>query len=68
MSDKEHLTLTVRQFAELIQVSVPTAYRIVGETGFPAFHVGRKVLIHRRALDAWLSDQVQNSDTMREVR
>lgn len=56
----EHLTLTVKQLAARMQVSMPTAYAMTEQEGFPAFRVGKKKLIVLAALERWLNEQVGN--------
>ena len=61
----ERLTLTVRQFAEMVQVSMPTAYAMVNQEGFPKFRVGKKILIPQAALKRWLNEQVHDEQRAR---
>jgi excisionase family DNA binding protein len=56
----EKLTITVKEFKDMIGVSVVTAYNIVNRADFyPAMRFGRKILINRKALDKWLDEQTQ---------
>ena len=41
----EQLTMTVRDMAKLMNISLPTAYELVKTKGFPVIHVGNKILI-----------------------
>lgn len=56
MSD-ERITLTVREMAELLGVSYNTANQLTWRENFPVIQIGRKKLIPREALDAWLLEQ-----------
>lgn len=56
MSD-ERITLTVREMAEMLGVSYNTANQLTWRENFPVIQIGRKKLIPREALDAWLLEQ-----------
>ena len=49
--DYTKLTLTVAEAATILGVSLPTAYTLVHSAGFPAFTIGRKLLISRQGLE-----------------
>ena len=51
------LTLTVDQMAKVMNISRNTAYELVKQPGFPCFHVGKRILVNRDMLQAWLNDQ-----------
>lgn len=55
--DKEKLAISVREAAELLGISVPTAYELARRADFPAFHVGRRTLVDRAGLARWVSAQ-----------
>lgn len=48
------MTLTVPEVAAELHVSKPTAYKIVKEPGFPAFCIGRRVLVDRQGFAEWM--------------
>lgn len=47
--------MTVAQMAEFLHVSSDTAYELVHSRGFPAFRVGRKILVTREKLMEWIA-------------
>ena len=51
------LTLTVPQMAKEMNISRNTAYELTKQKGFPCFRVGKRVLINRDMLQAWLDEQ-----------
>lgn len=51
------LTLTVPQMAKELNISRNTAYELTKQKGFPCFRVGKRVLINRDMLQAWLDEQ-----------
>lgn len=53
LSDKR-LTLTVPEVAELLGISVISAYNLAKRQDFPAIRVGKRVVIPRAAFDRWL--------------
>lgn len=57
----EKFTLTVRQFADRMQVSMPTAYAMTEQKGFPLLRVGTKKLIPLAALDEWIKQQTSGA-------
>ena len=50
-------TWTVREFAEEIGVSLPTAYNMTEEPNFPLFRVGRKKLVIVSGVERWLAER-----------
>lgn len=54
----EKLAISVSKMAEIMDVSRPTAYRILEQPDFDAaFRVGGRVLISRERLAAWIDRQ-----------
>lgn len=51
------LAISVRETAEILGISVPTAYELARRADFPAFHVGRRTLVDRAGLTRWVSAQ-----------
>lgn len=47
--------MTVAQMAEFLHISSDTAYELVHSRGFPAFRVGRKILVTREKLMEWIA-------------
>ncbi len=52
----EKPTLTVDEAAKYIGVSRPKMYEMTRAQGFPAIHVGRRILINRQSLLRWLEE------------
>lgn len=55
--NEKSITLTVEQAAALMQVSRPTLLNWTRRQDFPCFRVGRKILVVRRGLEAWATQQ-----------
>jgi len=48
------MTLTVKEMAAMLNVSMPTAYELVHRDGFPTIRMGRKILVNADMLQKWL--------------
>lgn len=53
---EKELTLTVKEMAAALKISLPTAYQMTEQPGFPLIRIGRKKLIRRAALEKWLDE------------
>lgn len=51
------MTLTVEQMADELNISMPTAYNLAKEEGFPSLSIGHRVLINRAGLQRWLDSK-----------
>ena len=52
--------MTVQELAKEMHISLPKAYQLVNEPGFPVVHVGTRKLIPRSAFKEWLIIHSQN--------
>lgn len=50
------MTLTVKEMANMLNISLPTAYELVHSDGFPTLRMGRKILINAEMLQNWLNE------------
>ena len=55
----EPVTYTVKNLAELLDCSLPTAYRAVREEIIPSFRIGKRYFIPRIAIDEKLACKKQ---------
>ena len=55
-------TLTVKELIDFLNVGRKKAYELVNSKGFPAFRIGRKVLISRDGLERWIKEQQDRKD------
>jgi excisionase family DNA binding protein len=53
--------LTVTEAAGLLGISRALAYQLVGRGQIPAVHLGRRIVVPRRAIDALLATATQQS-------
>ena len=57
----ESVNLTIKQFMEYQNIGRTTAYQLVHDPEFyPAFRIGRKILINMDKLKKWNFDQSMN--------
>lgn len=49
------MTLTVEEMAKILRVGRNSAYRLVQEGTIPAIHCGRKIIIPRDSLKAFIA-------------
>ena len=48
------MTLSVEEAADELNISKPTAYKLVKEPGFPVFKIGDRTLVSRAGLQRWI--------------
>lgn len=51
------MTLTIEEMAEELNISRPSAYELVKQDNFPAFSIGRRLLVSRKGLQEWIDEQ-----------
>ena len=51
------LVITVRDMADRLKISMPTAYSLTERPGFPVIRIGRKKLVLVSELERWISEQ-----------
>ncbi len=50
-------TLTVRELMTFLSIGRKKAYELCGSDGFPSFRIGRKVLVNKEGLLAWMKQR-----------
>ena len=61
--ESDKLAISVSNMADLLSISRPTAYAIIARSDFDAvLHVGRRTLISRSRLEAWIERQCGGGD------
>ena len=50
----EKSTISVQELAANLGISMPKAYQLVKQPGFPVIHVGSRILIPIEAFREWL--------------
>jgi excisionase family DNA binding protein len=49
--------MTVKEMQDFLNISRATAYELVNMSGFPAFRIGRKILVNSDSLREWMKAQ-----------
>jgi excisionase family DNA binding protein len=62
---EQRLTYTVEETAELIGVSLSATYKCIRRGELPCVHIGRRVLVPRRALESMLGSAPGADDQKR---
>lgn len=58
-------TLTVIEMADYLHIGRNTAYDLVHSKGFyPAFKIGRKILVNLDKLKQWIDEQTNQGDQL----
>lgn len=60
MKNKEKLTYTVTEMAQVLNIGRNKAYELVKTEGFPAIYIGSTIRIPIEALNRWLNDYDEN--------
>ena len=58
----EKLTLSVEEAGKLLGVSRQIAYQLIHRADFPTLHIGRRILVPRKQLEAWMDRQTQGEE------
>ena len=53
----EKATMSVQELSSQMGISLPKAYELVKQPGFPVLRVGTRILIPREAFMAWQFDR-----------
>lgn len=51
------LTYSVKEMAQVLGIGIAAAYALVKKPGFPAVHVGKRVVVPVDGLRRWLDEQ-----------
>ena len=58
----EKLTLSLEEAGKLLGVSRQTAYLLTRREDFPVLRIGRRILIPRKQLEAWMDRNVTGTE------
>lgn len=59
MSIYNKTTCSVKEFAQEFGLSLPTAYAVSEEPGFPLLRIGRKKLVITSGLQRWMQERAR---------
>ena len=55
----DKLTLSVKEMAEQLNISLPTAYELIKTKGFPVLAIGKRKVIPIAGLQAWMKESIK---------
>lgn len=58
----EKLTLTAKEVADLVGLSIHTIYKMTRENEIPHVQFGRRVLYRRESIEKWLKEHETDED------
>ena len=58
----EKSTMSVQELSAHMGISLPKAYELVKEPGFPTLRIGTRILIPVEGFKAWLRTKSENGD------
>jgi len=61
-ADNSPRTLTVKEMAGLLGLSIPKAYELTRKDGFPSIHVGRRILVNQDMLMEWMRQEAHRKE------
>jgi excisionase family DNA binding protein len=59
----ERMTMNVREMAQQLGISMPKAYELVKQDGFPVLRLGKRIIIPVVAFQNWLTLGAVGSST-----
>lgn len=59
IANREKLTLSVPEAAQIVGVSQSKMYEIVKIKGFPTIQIGRRLLVSAKGLERWIEEQAE---------
>ena len=58
----EKSTMSVQELSRQMGISLPKAYELVKEPGFPTIRIGARILIPVDGFKAWLKEKSESGD------
>lgn len=55
---EEKLVLSVEETARALGISIPSVYNLIHRADFPSFKCGKRTLISKPGLEAWIAEQL----------
>lgn len=54
---ENRITISTKEAAQMLGVSLPTMYELVHIEGFPSIRVGKKILVSVEGLKHWVNER-----------
>lgn len=58
---ENRITITTKEAASILGISMPTMYELVHRQDFPSIKVGRKILINVEGLRKWIDNECKKN-------
>ncbi len=59
----EKTTLSVQELAAQLGISLPKAYELVKQPGFPVLRIGARILVPVDSFHSWLNEQTRGGES-----
>jgi len=59
MKANDKMAISIAEAAEIMGLSRPTVYQLIKRSDFPVFKIGKRTLISRSGLEAWIAAQAE---------
>lgn len=63
----EKLTLSVEEMGKMLGVSRQVAFSLVHRADFPVLRIGKRILVPKKQLEAWMDRQVNGDEQYEEA-
>jgi predicted DNA-binding transcriptional regulator AlpA len=60
------LYINVDEMAKILSIARVTAYQLTKTSGFPCFHIGKRIIIPLRSLHKWAEEQAHEQTVLLE--
>lgn len=57
IEDIPKINMPVTEVAEVLGINLPRAYKLTRRGDFPAFRIGRRIIVHRKLFYQWVEKQ-----------
>lgn len=54
---EQNENMTVQEMSMYLRIGICNAYKLTREQGFPAVHIGKKIIIPKTELDRWIAER-----------
>ena len=58
--NENQMVLSVPEMACALGISINAAYELAHSADFPAFRIGKRLLVSRNGLNSWIQTQMEN--------
>lgn len=59
MKANDKMAISIAEAVEIMGLSRPSVYKLIKRPDFPSFKIGKRILISRSGLEAWIAAQTE---------